>query len=220
MTELKTGMCVLVAIDKLPAAFCRAGRRVFISTQATNEEAVLDGLLGILSSCRQSLLTMHGAHGAGFSYNLAAIVIVAAADDGVTNSSFGLTAFRLRADGAIVAFVPGTELWRVFAEILQTGVHPVDADSRLGEILFTTRLIEVRCHALELFRDTLLAASGSGFCLLIKHLRQADAVAFVDWCSRRCGNGLLFLCGRGLMSCRNPLLPVFCRSGGCRGRAK
>jgi hypothetical protein len=126
--------------------------------------------------------------------------------------SIALTALRLGADCTIIAFIPGAELWRVFAEILQAGVHPVDADARLREILFAAEFIQVRSNALELFRHTLLAASGGRFCLLVKRLRQADAVGLVDRRPGRCGNRRLFYCGRGLMPRCNTMLPVLCRN--------
>ena len=55
------------------------------------------------------------------------------------------TGVRARIDGTKIAFVSHAEPQAVvFGVIREAGVHPVDADPRLVELLFAAKLVELR----------------------------------------------------------------------------
>ena len=108
------------------------------------------------------------------------------------------TGVRARIDGAKIAFVSRAEPQAVvFGVIREAGVHPVDADPRLLEILFSAGLIEVRCDARKFSRNSLFSPLGEGFRPPIENLGDGETIVFVGW-GLICWDGrLLCRCGGG-----------------------
>ena len=90
------------------------------------------------------------------------------------------TGVRARIDGAKIAFVSRAEPQAgVFGVIREAGVHPVDADPRLLEILLTAGLIEVRCNAREFSRNSLFSPFGEGFRPAVENLGDGETVVLL-----------------------------------------
>src|ERR1700730_15302469 len=91
------------------------------------------------------------------------------------------TGIRHRVDGAEIALASGAEAQLgIPVEVLEAGVHPVNAHPSLVELLLAAELIEIGNDPLELFRNAVSGAHSQALRPLVIGLRYRDAVGLID----------------------------------------